>query len=221
MDQHHRPVMLAEVLEVLAPRPGGLFLDGTLAREGTPPRPGIQRAGRAPAGPGSRSRALELAGRRLKDFSGRIKLVQATFDNLEQELIAGERAWPTACCWTWGSAPCSWTSGPGFSFRRDEPLDMRMGATGPSAAELVPPWRSRAGFPVQAPGRGAPGPAHRRAVVRERAVEPIATTGRLASVVEQALPMAERRKRRLHPATQFFRPCAWRSTTSWACWSAF
>ncbi|MBU4573250.1 MAG: 16S rRNA (cytosine(1402)-N(4))-methyltransferase, partial [Desulfarculus sp.] len=85
MDQHHRPVMLAEVVEVLAPRPGGLYVDGTLGAGGhaasvlTASEPGGRLLGldRDP-------RALELAGRRLKKFSGRIKLVQATFDNMER-----------------------------------------------------------------------------------------------------------------------------------------
>ncbi len=207
MDQHHRPVMLAEVLEVLAPRPGGLFLDGTLGAgghaaavlESSAPDGRLLGLDRDP-------RALELAGRRLKDFSGRIKLVQATFDNLEQELIAWGTGLADGVLLDLGLSSMQLDeAGRGFSFRRDEPLDMRMGATGPSAAELVASLEE-AELASLFKRLGEEPLARRiaRAVVRERAVEPIATTGRLASVVEQALPMAERRKRRLHPATQVF-----------------
>ena len=207
MDQHHRPVMLAEVVEVLAPRPGGLYVDGTLGAGGhaasvlTASEPGGRLLGldRDP-------RALELAGRRLKNFSGRIKLVQATFDNMERELKALGEGLADGVLLDLGLSSMQLDEdGRGFSFRRDEPLDMRMGAEGPSASELVATL-DEAGLSRMFQRLGEEPLAKRiaRAIVKARAEEPIATTGRLASVVEQAMPQAERRKRRLHPATQVF-----------------
>ncbi|MBU1155409.1 MAG: 16S rRNA (cytosine(1402)-N(4))-methyltransferase RsmH, partial [Proteobacteria bacterium] len=207
MDQHHRPVMLAEVVEVLAPRPGGLYVDGTLGAGGhaasvlTASEPGGRLLGldRDP-------RALELAGRRLIKFSGRIKLVQATFDNMERELKALGAGLADGVLLDLGLSSMQLDEdGRGFSFRRDESLDMRMGAEGPSASELVATL-DEAGLARAFQRLGEEPLAKRiaRAIVKARAEEPIATTGRLASVVEQAMPMAERRKRRLHPATQVF-----------------
>ncbi|MBU4563371.1 MAG: 16S rRNA (cytosine(1402)-N(4))-methyltransferase RsmH [Desulfarculus sp.] len=207
MDQHHRPVMLAEVVEVLAPRPGGLYVDGTLGAGGhaasvlTASEPGGRLLGldRDP-------RALELAGRRLKKFSGRIKLVQATFDNMERELKTLGEGLADGVLLDLGLSSMQLDEdGRGFSFRRDEPLDMRMGAEGPSAAELVATL-DEAGLARAFQRLGEEPLAKRiaRTIVKARAEEPIATTGRLAAVVEQAMPMAERRKRRLHPATQVF-----------------
>lgn len=199
--------MLAEVLEVLAPRPGGLYVDGTLGAAGhaAPVLEASAPDGRL-LGLDRDPRALELAGRRLKKFSGRIKLVRATFDNLEQELSAWGVGLADGLLLDLGLSSMQLDEeGRGFSFRRDEPLDMRMGATGPSAAELVASL-DEAELASLFKRLGEEPLARRiaRAIVRERGNEPIATTGRLASVVEQSLPMAERRKRRLHPATQVF-----------------
>jgi 16S rRNA (cytosine1402-N4)-methyltransferase len=207
MAGHHRPVMLAEVVEALAPRPGGLYLDGTLGGGG---HAAEVLAASAPDGRllglDRDPRALELAGRRLKNFSGRIKLVQATFDNLERELTALGAGLADGVLLDLGLSSMQLDEeGRGFSFRRDEPLDMRMGADGPGAAELVASLSE--GELASLFKRLGEEPLARRvarAIVRERAKEPIATTGRLAEVVEEAMPMAERRKRRLHPATQVF-----------------
>ena len=207
MDQHHRPVMLAEVVRVLAPRPGGLYVDGTLGAgghaasvlEASAPDGRFLGLDRDP-------RALELAGRRLGKFSGRIKLVQATFDNMERELSAWGAGLADGVLLDLGLSSMQLDEdGRGFSFRRDEPLDMRMDGDGPSAAELVATL-DQAGLARLFKRLGEEPLAKRMAgaIVRERGKEPIITTGRLAQVVEAAMPMAERRKRRLHPATQVF-----------------
>ncbi|MCB2194042.1 MAG: 16S rRNA (cytosine(1402)-N(4))-methyltransferase RsmH [Deltaproteobacteria bacterium] len=207
MDQHHRPVMLAEVVEVLAPRPGGLYVDGTLGAgghaasvlEASAPDGRLLGLDRDP-------RALELAGRRLEEFSGRIKLVQATFDNMERELKNLGAGLADGVLLDLGLSSMQLDEqGRGFSFRRDEPLDMRMGAAGSSAAELVADL-NEAGLARMFQRLGEEPLARRiaKAIVKERAEAPIDTTGRLAEVVERAMPMAERRKRRLHPATQVF-----------------
>lgn len=207
MDLHHRPVMLAEVLEVLAPRRGGLYLDGTLGAgghaasvlEASAPDGRLLGLDRDP-------RALELAGRRLKKFSGRINLVQATFDNMERELSALGAGLADGVLLDLGLSSMQLDEdGRGFSFRRDELLDMRMGAVGPSAADLVGTL-DEAGLAGLFRRLGEEPLARRiaRAVVKQRQAQPIATTGRLAQVVEEAMPAAERRKRRLHPATKVF-----------------
>jgi 16S rRNA (cytosine1402-N4)-methyltransferase len=91
----------------------------------------------------------------------------------------------------------------GFSFRFDAPLDMRMERAGPTAADVV----ARLSEAALADAIWALGeePASRRiarALVEARRESPIATTGRLAEIVERAL--GGRQGARTHPATRTF-----------------
>ena len=91
----------------------------------------------------------------------------------------------------------------GFSFLRDGPLDMRMGAQGPSAADLVN-GASEAMLSDVLHRLGEERAARRiaRAVVRERAAAPIETTARLAEIVSSCLPRPK--PGQIHPATRSF-----------------
>jgi 16S rRNA (cytosine1402-N4)-methyltransferase len=91
----------------------------------------------------------------------------------------------------------------GFSFRFDAPLDMRMGRTGPSAADAVAGLSEQALADVIFHYGEEPG-ARRiaRMLVAERAASPIDTTARLAELVERAL--GGRRGAKIHPATRTF-----------------
>lgn len=97
-------------------------------------------------------------------------------------------------------------SGRGFSFQRDEPLDMRMDIrTRPTAGELVASAGeselarifSRYGEERWA-GRIA------RHLVRQRRNQPVATSAQLARLVSQAIPAAAVRAQKIHPATRVF-----------------
>ena len=96
-------------------------------------------------------------------------------------------------------------SGRGFSFTRDEPLDMRMDpSTGKPAAELIRtmPERSLADLIYQL-GEERASRRVARAIVRERGRQPIETSGRLAGIVARAMGPAGK-GRRIHPATRTF-----------------
>ncbi|MCF8032076.1 MAG: 16S rRNA (cytosine(1402)-N(4))-methyltransferase RsmH [Desulfarculaceae bacterium] len=207
MDQSHRPVMLAEVVRVLNPRPGGLYADGTLGAAGH--AEAVLTAG----GPDTRllgldrdPRALSLARERLAGFGDRVRLVQATFDHMDQELSRWGRGPADGVLLDLGVSSMQLDeAGRGFSFRRDEPLDMRMGGDGPSAAELVASLdQGELASLFRRLGEESLAKRIAGALVRAREQEPIATTGRLAGLVEQAMPAAERRKRKVHPATKIF-----------------
>jgi 16S rRNA (cytosine1402-N4)-methyltransferase len=199
--------MLAEVLKVLNPRSGGLYVDGTLGAGGH------AAAILAASAPGGRllgldrdPRALSLARERLAEFGGRVRLVRTTFDHIGKELASWGQGLADGVLLDLGVSSMQLDeAGRGFSFRRDDPLDMRMGGEGPSAADLLARL-DEAELAALFKRLGEESQSRRiaRGIVRARAQEPIATTGRLASVVEQALPAAERRKRKLHPATKVF-----------------
>ncbi|SHJ79239.1 16S rRNA (cytosine1402-N4)-methyltransferase [Palleronia salina] len=91
----------------------------------------------------------------------------------------------------------------GFSFLRDGPLDMRMGDTGPSAADLVAELdEGRLADILFHYGEERASRRIARAITRARADAPITTTGQLAALVERALPRPK--PGQSHPATRTF-----------------
>jgi 16S rRNA (cytosine1402-N4)-methyltransferase len=133
----HIPVLLAEVLELLAVRPGGRYFDGTVGLGGhaaelltrSAPDGRLLGADRDPE-------TLEEARAGLAPFCDRARLLHADFRDLT-EIIAGEA--PDGILLDLGvSSPQLDRPERGFSFRLDGPLDMRMDRTrGAPAAELV------------------------------------------------------------------------------------
>lgn len=207
MTAYHRPVMLAEVLGALMPRPRGYYVDATLGAgghaaailEASAPDGHLLGLDRDPL-------ALELAGQVLSPFGERVSLIRSTFDRLPEHLAARGLKGVDGLLLDLGVSSMQLDqAGRGFAFRHDAPLDMRMGPEGTSAAELL------ASLDEDEMARiftrlGEEPMARRiaRALVQARQEAPIASTGRLASLVEQALPAALRRRRQIHPATQVF-----------------
>lgn len=207
MTVYHRPVLLAEVIEALASRPGGIYADATLGAgghaaailEASAPDGRLLGLDRDPA-------ALALAGQRLSPFGERVTLIRSTFDRLPQHLADLGLAGVDGLLLDLGVSSMQLDQGErGFAFRLDTPLDMRMGPEGESAAELLS--RLNENEMAQIFARLGEEPLARRiaqALARARQAGPIASTGQLARLVEEALPAAERRRRQIHPATQVF-----------------
>src|SRR3989441_5115629 len=202
----HRPVLLREAVEALACRPGGLWVDGTVGAGGH--AEAILRA-TAPGGrliaidrdPG----AVEAARRRLDAFGDRAILRHADYRRLPALLDEIGARTVSGILLDLGISSLQLDDpGRGFSFRADGPLDMRIDRLQPTtAADLVnalPEERLAAILKEHGEERAARRIA--RAVVRERARAPIATTRRLAEIVASAVP--GRGPSRIHPATRTF-----------------
>jgi len=202
-DAGHVPVLLEETLELLAVRPGGLWVDGTLGLGSH-----AEAVLRATAPDGRLlgldrdEEALERARARLVPFGARVRLEHADYRELPARL-GDERA--SGILLDLGVSSLQLDDPErGFSFQREGPLDMRMdrSARG-TAAELVNRMRERElADLIHEYGEEPFSRRIARAIVRARETQPIETTTRLAEIVRRAAPKS--RRPGFHPATRTF-----------------
>ena len=134
----HLPVMLHEVVAVLAPTDGGIYLDGTFGGGGYTQAilefGAAARYGRSIATLRRSHRGAALAAR----YPGRLHLLQGEFGDMVALLdAAGVTALDGIVLDLGVSSFQIDDPARGFSFRFDGPLDMRMGNHGTTAADLV------------------------------------------------------------------------------------
>jgi 16S rRNA (cytosine1402-N4)-methyltransferase len=197
----HLPVLLDEAVAALAPRDGGIYVDGTFGAGG------YSRALLAAAhcrviaidrDPAAVARGDRLAG----EYSGRLTVIEGRFGDLAALLAGLGITSVTGVVLDLGvSSPQLDDPGRGFSFRADGPLDMRMGRDGASAAELVN------GLPESALAHliyiyGEERFARRvaRAIVAQRRKAPLTRTSELAQLVRAVVPTSGG----IDPATRTF-----------------
>jgi 16S rRNA (cytosine1402-N4)-methyltransferase len=204
MTASHEPVMVPEVLALLEPARGGLFVDCTVGLGGHSRALLEAGAGRV-LGLDRDLSALALARETLAGFSDRIELVHADYRELERVLDERGIAGVAGTLADLGVSSLQLdAAGRGFSFRRDEPLDMRMDQSrGPSVAELLRdvPESDLADVIFQF-GEERHSRRVARAIVNARREAPIETTGRLAAVVRRAVPY--KGHQRIDPSTRTF-----------------
>jgi 16S rRNA (cytosine1402-N4)-methyltransferase len=133
----HVSVLLREVVEAIAPRPGGLYLDVTLGWGGH--SEALLEAGARVVGCDRDPAALEAAGARLARFGDRFRPVKACFSELPAVLGGlGLGLFDGLVADLGVSSPQLDEPGRGMSFRAEGPLDMRMDPTrGETAAEMI------------------------------------------------------------------------------------
>ena len=193
----HVPVMLAEVLEAIAPRDGAHYIDGTFGGGGYA-RAILEAADCRVLGidrdPDAIARGQQLVAR----FGGRLTLVHGNFsemDSLSPGLADGVVLDLGVSSFQFDEAAR------GFSFRADGPLDMRMSKDGESAADVVntADEKTLAGI-IFRYGEEKNSRAIARAIIAAR---PVATTAELSEIVARAQgPGAARFA--IHPATRTF-----------------
>lgn len=203
----HRPVLPAEVLRFLAPRPGGVYLDGTVGGGG---HAALVLEACAPGGVligfDRDESALAAARERLAPFGERVRLFHGNFAEVALFLPELGGAGIDGFLLDLGVSSHQLDTGDrGFSFQQDAPLDMRMDTgSGATAADLVNE------LPEEELTRiirqyGEERWAKRIAafIVRARDEARIETTFRLVDVIKGAVPRGAWDER-LHPATRTF-----------------
>lgn len=196
--------MLAEVLSALAPRDGGIYVDGTFGAGGY--TRGLLTAARCRVLAIDRDPQAISGGAALAaDFPGRLMLVEGRFSDME-DLAArsGITMIDGATLDVGVSSMQIDDAARGFSFAKDGPLDMRMEQSGVSAADVV----NRAEAEdltriIGILGEERKARAIARAIVKARKEDPILTTGALVRAIEKATGR-QRPQDRIHPATRTF-----------------
>jgi 16S rRNA (cytosine1402-N4)-methyltransferase len=195
---------MAETLTYLQPERGGLFVDCTVGLGGHA-KAILERGATRLVGLDRDPAALEAARVTLAPWQDRVELVHADYRSIAHVLDArGIDVIDGALADLGVSSMQLDEPGRGFSFQRDEPLDMRMDTTtGPTAADLVAS-ASETDLADAIYNYGEERFSRRiaRAIVAARADAPISTTGRLASIVRRAVP--HRGYTRIDPATRTF-----------------
>jgi 16S rRNA (cytosine1402-N4)-methyltransferase len=200
----HEPVLVAETLALVEPSRGGLFVDCTVGLGGHT-RALLEAGATRVLGLDRDRDALSRAADALAAWGDRVELVHADYRELDAVLDARGIAGISGALADLGVSSLQLdAAGRGFSFRRDEPLDMRMDqSAGPTAADaLAAVGEGELADVIFQYGEERYSRRIARAVVEARRTRRIATTGELASIVRRAIP--RKGYQRIDPATRTF-----------------
>ena len=196
----HVPVMLRECLECLAIRPGGVYLDATCGLGGHTGAIARQLDTGFVLACDRDAESLARARENTVDCAARIRFHNVRFSMVGQALAAERVSQADGLLADLGVSRYQLTEGErGFSLMADGPLDMRMDRSqGQTAADIVN-YESEQQLANLIYRLGEERRSRRiaRAIVRAR---PVATTGQLAKLIENAAP----RTGKIHPATRTF-----------------
>ncbi len=196
--------MVTEAVTLLAPSGGGLFVDCTVGLGGH--TRALLEAGASRVLGLDRDRdALRLAGERLAAFRDKVELVHADYRDLGRVLDEHQIPAVHGALADLGVSSMQLDAqGRGFSFRRDDPLDMRMDQSqGPTVADLLTEvGEEELANLIFQHGEERFSRRIARAIVAARRDGAIATTGQLAQIVRRAVP--KRGYQRIDPATRTF-----------------
>jgi 16S rRNA (cytosine1402-N4)-methyltransferase len=198
----HTPVMLAEVLETLAPRDGAIYVDSTLGGGGY--SRGLLEAAECRVCAIDRDPAAIARGAALAErYPGRLTLIQGRFGEMDRLLAPHGINAVDGIAFDLGVSSMQLDDAArGFSFRYDAALDMRMGTGGPTAEEVInSASQEMLADLIYGYGEERRARAIARAIVAARAEAPITSTSRLADIVRAVV---RRGAGGIDPATRTF-----------------
>ncbi|HKY87515.1 MAG TPA: 16S rRNA (cytosine(1402)-N(4))-methyltransferase RsmH [Pseudorhodoplanes sp.] len=198
----HTPVLGPAALDFLNLKDGGVYIDGTFGAGGYT-RLMLDAADCRVVGIDRDQTAIANGADLVESAKGRLELVQSRFSALDDVARQCGHASVDGVVLDLGVSSMQLDQAErGFSFRNDGPLDMRMGADGPSAADVIATISERDLANViflLGEERHSRGVA--RALVAERQKKPIVTTGALADIVGRVV---RGKPGAIHPATRTF-----------------
>ncbi|WP_366656943.1 16S rRNA (cytosine(1402)-N(4))-methyltransferase RsmH [Fodinicurvata sp. EGI_FJ10296] len=198
----HTPVMIDQVLAALDLQPGTVVVDATYGRGGYTTR-FLQAADCRVIAVDRDPEAIAHARTAAESLAGRLTPIQACFGDLASVIDSVVGGPVDAIAMDLGvSSPQLDDARRGFSFRYDGPLDMRMGTTGPTAADLVNTL-DEADLAAIIRDLGEERHARRvaRTIVERRRETPFSTTADLGNVIRSVV---RRARDGIDPATRTF-----------------
>jgi len=202
----HTPVLLGEVMSGIGLVSGGIYVDGTLGMGG-------HTAAFFAAQPDIRVVAMDwdaesmaLARKRLSMFGDRIFFVNSSFARLKEALSELNIPEVDGILLDLGYSSYQLErSGRGFSFLRDEPLDMRMDMTGDiTAADMLNSLPHEAIEKIiHVYGEESWAKKIAKSIVEYRKLKPLTSSLELSQLIFRVIPR-KFHPRRLHPATRTF-----------------
>ncbi len=202
MTSPHAPVLLAEVIEALAPKAGDVIIDATFGAGGYT-RAILERGADVVAL--DRDPTVQpFADAVARDFPERFQLIRTPFSGLAEAFEESGKAKLDGAVFDIGVSSMQLDQAErGFSFMRDGPLDMRMSDEGETAADIVNTWdHGPLAHIFKLYGDERQSGRVATAILRRRVEQPFTRTLDLAKVVEKAL--GGRRGAAIHPATRVF-----------------
>jgi 16S rRNA (cytosine1402-N4)-methyltransferase len=198
----HVPVLVRPVVEHLGVQAGGIYIDGTFGAGGYA-RAILAAADCKVLGLDRDQSAVALSAGLVDESSGRLTVVESRFSALDEAAASVGITEADGVVLDLGVSSMQLDSQDrGFSFRLDGPLDMRMDARGPSAADVVAAASERTlADIIFSLGEERHSRAVARAIVKARAATPIRTTRALADIVGRVV---HGRPGDIHPATRTF-----------------
>jgi len=198
----HAPVLLAEVLEALSPKPGDVMIDATFGAGGY--TRAILATGAEVIGLDRDPTVQPHADAVARDYPGKFTLIRTPFSGLADAFAETGKPRLDGAVFDIGVSSMQLDQAErGFSFMRDGPLDMRMSSDGESAADIVNTYdHGPLAHLIKLYGEERQSGRIATAILRRRTTQPFTRTLDLADVIEKTL--GGRRGAPTHPATRTF-----------------
>jgi 16S rRNA (cytosine1402-N4)-methyltransferase len=186
----HRPILVDELVHILAPAPGRLHVDATLGYGGH--ASAVLRLGARVIALDADGEELRRTQARLAHFGDALTCVHCNYSSLASVVLEREPDGVDSVLADLGVSSMQLDGLRGFSFKRDAPLDMRLdGTKGAPASERLDAWDATALQEMLHENADEPRAAELGlALAAAHARRPLATTGALAAAVRAALPRA-------------------------------